>query len=110
LQKEIKLATFLFLVANLKLKILLNFNFMMMIFFEFFTLRFLILNDTKEHYNSKRQNLIFCFIMVSCFPEIRFDPILPDRGDFAIPHAIVSANKLFYTIHYDIFSNISMTK
>jgi hypothetical protein len=40
--------------------------------------------------------------MVSCYKkiaahesEIRFDPNIPDHGDLAIPHAIVSVNKLF---------------
>jgi hypothetical protein len=45
--------------------------------------------------------------------EIRFDPSIPDFGDPAIPHAIVSVNKLFklfYTIHSDIYCSISMTK
>jgi hypothetical protein len=45
--------------------------------------------------------------------EIRFDPSIPDLGDLAILHAIVSVNKLFklfYTIHYYIFCGIFMTK
>jgi hypothetical protein len=41
--------------------------------------------------------------MVSCYKkkiaanesEIRFDPSVPDFGDFTIPHAIVGVNKLF---------------
>jgi hypothetical protein len=40
--------------------------------------------------------------MVSCYKkiaayesEIRFDPSIPDFGDPAIPHAIVSVNKLY---------------
>jgi hypothetical protein len=40
-------------------------------------------------------------------PEIRFDP---DLGDLAIPHAIVSVNKLFYTIHYTILCGLCMKK
>jgi hypothetical protein len=50
--------------------------------------------------------------MVSCYKkiaayesEIRFDPSIPDLGDLAIPHAIVSVNKLF-----KLFCGISMTK
>jgi hypothetical protein len=44
--------------------------------------------------------------MVSCYkktvayyPEIRFDPNIPDLGDLVIPHAIVNIkkfSKLFY--------------
>jgi hypothetical protein len=69
---------------------------------------------------SKRQNRIFCFIMVSCYKKIaayesefRFDPSIPNLGDLAISHAIVSVNKLFklfYTFDYDILCRISMTK
>jgi hypothetical protein len=40
--------------------------------------------------------------MVSCYKKIaayeskiRFDSNIPDLGDLAIPHAIVSVNKLF---------------
>jgi hypothetical protein len=50
--------------------------------------------------------------MVSCYKkiaayefEIRFDPSIPDLGDLAIPHAIVSVNKLFklfFTMCYTI--------
>jgi hypothetical protein len=56
---------------------------------------------------AKRQNLIFCIIMVFCYKKY------PDLGDLAISHAIVSVNKLFklfYTTHYDILCSISMTK
>jgi hypothetical protein len=46
--------------------------------------------------------------MVSCYKkkiaayyyEIRFDPNIPDLGDLAIPHAIVSVNKLFKAFSY----------
>jgi hypothetical protein len=45
--------------------------------------------------------------MVSCYKkiaayesEIRFDPSIPHVGDLAIPHAIVSVNKLFKLFLY----------
>jgi hypothetical protein len=51
--------------------------------------------------------------MVSCYKkiaayisEIRFDPGIPDLGDLAIPHEIVSVNnllKLFCTIDQTYF-------
>jgi hypothetical protein len=51
--------------------------------------------------------------MVSCYnkiaayeSEIRFDSNIPDLGDLAIPHAIVSVIKLFklfYTVYYEKF-------
>jgi hypothetical protein len=71
-------------------------------------------------YYSKQQNLIFYLIMVSCYKkvaayesEIRLNPSIPDLGDLAIPHAIVSVNKLFKlfnTIHYVILCGVFMTK
>jgi hypothetical protein len=52
-----------------------------------------------------------CYKKIAAYESgIRFDPSIPDLGDLAIPHTIVSVNKLFklfYTIYYDI---LCMTK
>jgi hypothetical protein len=58
--------------------------------------------------------MVSCYKKIAaCESEIRFDPKIPNLGDLAIPHTIVSVNmlfKLFYTIHYDLFCGKSMTK
>jgi hypothetical protein len=42
--------------------------------------------------------------------EFRFDLSIANLGDLAIPHAIVSVNKPFYTINYSILCGICMKK
>jgi hypothetical protein len=58
--------------------------------------------------------MVFCYKKIAANEsEIRFDKNIPDLGDLAIPHAIVSVTKLFKffcTIHFDILCSISMTK
>jgi hypothetical protein len=56
--------------------------------------------------------MVSCYIKIVAYQsEIRFDPSIPDLGDLEIPHAIVSVKKLIrYTIHYNIFRGISITK
>jgi hypothetical protein len=36
-------------------------------------------------------------------PDIRFDPSVPELGDLAISHAIISVFNLFYTILFGLF-------
>jgi hypothetical protein len=70
-------------------------------------------NLCKYHTGFCENYTILCERVKKNQRAIRFDPSIPDLGDLAIPHAIVSVNKLFnlfYTIHYYIFCGIFMTK